>query len=373
MHNLCGRNVIGWLTLLGLVVPVPAWGEVRQINATITAQVQEYVGGVEGSFDSAFEDFGTTSMTLPIQVAAGLLPPEETSTNGFIAQAFADFRDPAAATSRNPGEFGLETDAYAQGPDIHFAGEAVAAETRRVVFSGDELSLLAGEDQQRVQSSVFVSGAAVIWSQDPGRDLTGLSVSLRISVEQRLPDAAPLVVFQASLTVQGAPDAVVTLDSPDGIVATLGGPELISAVGGFTEPQLLQELADLGRLHLLLIPRQELTYFYTVPRDVEFDLTATVESRAVNLPGGTGVGAVFGRTFETLTEVIGQSTAAASKGAALQAAVNAAMLDAPASRREPGDAPVAASPAVLCGAMGAGTLGMTFGLLLAALSVRRLD
>ncbi|MFH0982736.1 MAG: hypothetical protein V2A79_14525 [Planctomycetota bacterium] len=368
------RSALGLSALLGLLFVPPVRAEIRQIDATISAEVQEFISREEGSFDSAFEEFGATSATLPIHVAAQLLPPEDAPTNGFTAAAFADFRDPKASPIPNPAEVGLETHVYSREPETNFAGHAIATEKRKVSLSAEELGLLEGETERPVLSSVFVSGAVVIWSADPARDLTGLSVSLEITVEQQLPDADPQAVFHALLTAAGGPDGTITLDSPDAIFALLGGPELIHAAAGFTEAELLDELAALGQVYLVIIPRQELGYFYSAAEDTEFDLEATFEARAVNLPGDTGIGAVYGRSFEALAQAISASVADATKGAATQAAMNLAMEKARAPARvEPGDAPRAATNSGACGALGAGMLAMTFALLLAAVGTRRWD
>ena len=366
------RNVFAWLTLLGLVVAPHARAEILQIDARLSAEVQEFVAGEEGSFDSAFEEFGTTSAVLPIQVAARLLPPEDTGTNGFVAGAVADFRDPAASLTPNPGEFGLETHTSSAGPERSFLGRAVATEKRGIIFSAEELDRSADESERPVRSSVFVSGAAVIWSEDPARDLTGLSVTLQIVIEQQVPDADPVTVFEALLTVEGAPNGQVTLHSPDGILAVLGGPDLITAAAGYSEDELLEELAALGHVHLVLIPEQELTYSYTAPEDVEFAIEADVEARVVNVPGGTGVGAVFGRSFEALVQALSGTVHTRTKGAATQAAVNAALANtATVDASEPEQGRAFASPASPCGVIGVGTLAMTFALFLVMVWVRR--
>jgi len=366
------RNAVVLSVLLGFVFAPSAPGEILQIDATISAEVQEFINGEEGSFDSAFEEFGATSATLPIDVAARLLPSDDASMTEFLASAFADFRDPAVSGTPNPAEFGLEANAYSTDPSQRFASHANANEKRRVTFSAAELDLPENETERPVRSSVFLSGAVVIWSQDPTRDLTGLSAGLRITIKQKLSDADPLVVFEASLTAQGAADAQVVLDPPDGeIVALIGGSGLIAPTADFTEDQLLDELTALGNVHFVIVPEQTLTYLYSAAREVEFELEADFDIEVVNVPDGTGVAAVFGRPFRNLAGVIAERAHTQTKGAALQAAVNAAMADAQTS--PPNEPPARAvlksqSP---CGVLGAGMLGMVFALLLAAGGVRR--
>ena len=365
------RIAIALSALGGLSAGTPALGAILQVDATVTAQVQQFIGGQEGSLDSAFEEFNATTATLPIEVAAELRPPEGAASNGFVAAAFADFRDPTLSTSRNPQEFGLETGAYTPEPDISFSSQAVATETRRVAFSSTDLNLGLGETQRQVFSSVFVSGAAIVWSPAPARDLTGLSVRLHVTVERLEAENEPVVVFDGLLTAAGGPDGTLTVDSPDGIQFELGGPELLSAADGSTAETLQQELAALGDVQVLLVPDQELSYSYAAQPDVEFQLRATLESEVVSLPGGTGLDAVFGRTFETLAGLIADSTASFAKGEATQAALNAAIL-AGRTRVEPDEATLATPRGPLCGALGGGTLGLSLAFLLTVAAARRL-
>lgn len=369
------RNTV-WLIVVFAFALVPrAQAEIRQINATVSAEVQEFVAGEEGSFDSAFEEYGETSSALPLMVVARLLPDEGATTNGFVANAFADFRDPSASATHNPSEFGLETTAYSRAPDVRFANRASASENRRVVFSPTELDLQNDETKRPVISSVFISGAVAVWSEDAHRDLTGLSANLRITIEQQLPEEVdPIRLFEALLTVRGVSDGTIAFDSPDDIFAIMGGPELIAATADFTEDQLLEELAGLGNVYLVLIPEQELLYMYDAVAGVEFDLKATVEVQASNLPGGTGVAAVFGRPFEALAHAVSETARAQTKGAATQAAVNAALADTEVTRRiEPAGAAAVSTGGSLCGAIGIAALAMTFALLLGAVGVRRLQ
>ena len=216
-------------------------------------------------------------------------------------------------------------------------------------------------------SSVFVSGALVLWTEQTDRDLDGLVAELRIIVEREAPDQEPEILLEATLTAEGTTGGDIRIASPDGIFALAGGPELISATAGFTQGQLLGELAGLGRTHLIIIPGQELPYIYQAAPEIEYTLKATFEAVSSNLPEGTGVAAVYGRTFENLAGIISGLSGTQTKGIATQSAVNAAIRNA---RVEP-DAAGTTNGRVLCGTIGFGTLAMTLGLLLVAGRLRR--
>ncbi|MCP4593923.1 MAG: hypothetical protein GY842_24580 [bacterium] len=355
------RTILSLVCLAGGYVAWPAHAEIVSIDATIRAEVQEFVGGEEGSFDSAFEEFGATSATLPIHVAARLLPTEGASTNAFVGAAFADFYDPAVSPNRNPGEVGLETDVYAPSAEVNFAARAVATETRRVVFNAEELLLEPGDTDREVISSVFVSGAVVIWWADSLLDLTGLSVELGVKVEKQTADADGDAepVLEARLSVVGTAEGTLNVERRDGIFAVVGGTELISATAGFTESELLDELAGLGRVHIIIIPEQELPYSYPAEEDVEFDLRATFEAQTANLPGGTGVAAVYGRSFEELATMVAHLAPTETRGAATQAAVNAAIAESESPRggQQTSATRLGAFSGNPCGVIGLGTLG----------------
>lgn len=363
------RLILGSCLVLGLVAARPARGEIVRLEGVLSAEVQEFGGG--GSSDAAFEELGETA-DLPLQVVASLLPPEGQPITDFAALAIADLRDPTASLLRNPGEIGLETNLYSRDPEIRFTGEALVNETRGVIFSPAELPLGFGQAESPVFSSVFASGAIVIWSEEPGYDLTGLFASLQITVTQQLPEVEPTVVFEAGITANGQSSGQISVATEGGLVAIVGGRELLSIPLGFTGVDLNQELDQFGVFHVVLIAEQELVYEYAGVPNVEFDLDAQFEAQTANLPGGTGVGAVYGRSFQALAQAIEQAVGPQSKGLATQAAVNEAMAEANGSGSSIRGATAFPLSGGLCGAVGPVFLTGSLGLLLAAGLIRRL-
>ena len=126
---------VGLVLLAGLAYVPAAQAELIEFQATINAEVQEYVAGEPGSIDSSFEEYGATSNTLPLAATARLAPAEETAAKDFLAMGFADFRDPTESPERNPGEFGLEADVYSGEPEQSFKSSVHAIEERQVVFT----------------------------------------------------------------------------------------------------------------------------------------------------------------------------------------------------------------------------------------------
>lgn len=385
----------------GLLGGTPALAEVLALHATLEAEVRQFVDGQEASFDSAFEEFEETSSTLPLNVTAHLEPSAELSESDYWGAALGDFRNPALALLPNPAEFGAEAHAYAADSDTHLECSVVVVEEREVRFSADDLrpSLLDlpflspspdgsssdlgsgpstdqgplslsdqvlppdGENSpRRVRSTVFVSGAVLVWSADPQRDLEGLGADLEFVVEQRLPESDPVVVKNVGLRIEGAAGGAVIFTPVGDLFAFAGGPEILSPVLGFTSQQLLQEIASLGRLRLVIVPPQGLTYAYDAPVDVPFSLQATVRIKTVNLPGDTGVAAVFGRSFAELAQAVGATSGMKVSGEATQASVNRAVSTAQAPRIEPTDAAARSRGTLPCGVLGAEALLLPVGL-----------
>ena len=326
--------------------------EVVDIRAYLETTVTEMVMGEPASTDTSVESFPETSLTLPIEVFAGLgdFTGELDVPHG--GRGLASFEDPTLSVTPNPAEFGVEADCYSLEEGVAYEVVSEAAEVRDVFFGVGELGGADDSEQQWVGSTVFVSGAVVVWSDDPERDLSGLIAEFDFTVVQETGTNGEEMVFEASLAVEGLPQGEVSLDYTSVLSAVLGRPELLLSVGGPATSGIVGQLEDIGSVHLVIVPAQEIDYAYLVTPGEEFKLRANVRCRSVNLPEGTGVAVVFGRPFSELAGVIDPVMAKPS-GAAVQAAVNRAILETgPSTERG-----LMRSP--LCGAfglLGVGTL-----------------
>jgi hypothetical protein len=114
---------------------------------------------------------------------------------------------------------------------------------------------------------------------------------------------------------------------------------------------------ELGQLHVVLIPDQDLPYFYTATPDESFALEAKITSRTVNVPGGTGVATAVGRPFTDLSEGL-DATTGLTGGESVQSALNAARETLqPADLAGPANAN-ADNTGPLCGAIGSANLAL---------------
>ena len=359
----------GLLAVLAAVLPPgAAYGELLSFDVTLESKTQEFIAGEPVSFDQSFEDFLLTTADLPVQVASRLVVPTVDDSLVAAGQGFADYFEPVMSVNVNPEEFGLEASCFSIVPDYAHEVTARAVEDRTIQFTRQELDSEAGEERD-IESSVYLSGAIIVWSQDPARDLTGLTARMTFTVDQfrgadgSETDGDGLNLFRAVVGVEGsAGGAVAPNIAGEGdadVQYVFGGPETV--LQRVTGSELLEEYFDLmGQVYVLLIPNQAIDYQYQAEAGEEFELVAEFIVEAKALPDGTGVSAVFGRGFEALAEQIAEAFADVD-AQEVESAVNRAQIEAGQSLTLPandGDTTAADNGTALCGATGFGTLGL---------------
>lgn len=372
-HSYSRRNIVVVAALVVLGASFDARAAILQIDARISAAVQQFDSGDPSSSDSAIEEFRSTSASLPIQASASLLEAlQDGSESAFGAVAFSDFRDPTQSAVANPGEFGLEANVFSLDLFVNFEATADVVERRRVLFNATELESIEGETEREVSSGVFISGAVLMWTLDPTRDFSGTAVDFDITVTRELEGEAAETVLSSFATAAGQANGEIAFSATEGIVARVGGAELLTTAIGPLGSQLEQELEGLGRVHLILIPEQELNYRYLAPLDVEFDLVANLSVTSTNLPAGTGAGAVFGRSFQELAQVIAEFVGRRTDGTLTQRAMNKALSDLQSQDQGPDGGEAAVQTRTACGLLGMQIIALPLALMgLRLLSRRR--
>ncbi len=359
----------GLIALAGLLIGgAVARADIINIQARIATEVQELVGDEPVALDSAVELFPTTSDTLPIQVTAGLGEPE---SGGVIGAGVAVLRDPTLVVdSPNPGELGIEATCASADPSVRYEATSTAVETRKIAFSPTDLDTLF-KQALPVNSVFFLSGAMVIWADEPGQDLTGVDTEVIVRVTRRAASDAGDVssgqtLLEAHLRMVGVSDGKVQVRRSGAIRYALDGTSSLLAdqesMSDSSDPQLVTQsvdvaLANFGAFHLLVVPMQALPYSYAGQVGRSFVLEATIEVRASNVPGGTGAAAAFGMPFSQLAAALNISLDAYDAAEAIQAAVNAVEM-----------ADDGGAPAVIHTSRGAGACG-AFGVEAAAMLV----
>ncbi len=295
------------VTLAGIVPSAQA--VVRSVSAEIRGEVQAFVNDQAESSDLAIENFGGTGLTPPITVRANLQHLD--SENAAIAEAIAaaDFRDPTqGGPQRNPGEIGIEADCYSNEPATRYEMNSSVVERRVIVFDASELGdPLLG--RQTVRSAVFASGAIFAWSIDANRDLTGLFgevsfVIRRIETDEAGDTTDETVLLDQTVALRGGPNGSITLDNDSDLFVFAGDISILPAaqesIGAI--PQV--DLDSLGSAQVAIILQQDIEYEYEAQEDQELILEATFTTRIANLPDGTGVVAVFGRSFDDASDIL---------------------------------------------------------------------
>lgn len=272
--------------------------EVLDVRGSISAEAAEFVDGEPGSTDRAFEALPQTLAEFPLEAIAGLgdFSGEQQST--FGALGVSSLSDPFSTDNRNPAELGLEAEAYSTDAAISYEVSADAVETRTVRFSAEELDT--NQPSRTVRGTVFLRGAAIIWSQEQGRDLTGMSVKFDFKIIKDTGTNGGEVLLETGFVATGSNGSQVVIRDAELLSLEVGSPNVLVRLFGEESEDEAAALSSIGRVQLVLLPPQEVSYEYEVVVDEEFDLRAETAVRVTNLPGGTGAGVTVGRPFRSL-------------------------------------------------------------------------
>lgn len=272
--------------------------EVLDVRGNISAEVNEFVAGENGSSDRSFEDFPQTIPTFPIEAIAGLgdFFGELGATSGSRGAALLD--DPQSSETRNPAELGLEAEAFSVDQDVSYESIASAVESRTLRFSAQELGT--SQPSQTLRSVVFLRGAALLWTSEQGRDLSGMSVEFDFKIIKDTGTNGGETVFEVGFEATGTNGAQVMINADESLNLISGTPSVLVQRFGDTAQDEADNLSRIGRVRLILLPPQELSYEYEAFVDEEFELRAESTVRVVNLPNGTGAGIALGRPFQSL-------------------------------------------------------------------------
>jgi len=293
------RTAMPATALLWISTAAPA--EITSLTGSAEVVIQELRNGRAGKRTQVLETFPGTSNTLPLQVFARQSSADPNSP--AAAAAAAQFADPRESTQPNPEEFAVNMTANSFAPGVAYECRAVLTEERGIRILSGEVNRAEGRPVG-LTGRLFLDGALAIHAGEGGRDLSGASVRVSVTIDQLRPGQEAQRVFSGSIELNGQP----------------GGRVSVSAGGAFPIATLvltdLSFVADeFGTFHVLIIPDIVIDYDYDAIVGEEFTLRAMVETTMVHPAGGVGVAAVLGTPTETLTEVIGltQGQQAAAK------------------------------------------------------------
>jgi len=339
---------------------------VETIDATVSAEVREFLGSDVINSDSAIESLGETTSNLPLMVEAIL---QQTSTAHTGAGVKTVFSDPRTTLSPDPNEFGIAVVGCSTNDDVAYVAVGSASETRNVIFTADEMGASEGT-ALTANSYFYLDGLLLIWSEQGSADLTGTSASMSLSVEQRRPgDDRGTTVLQASLSLAGP--------SSGGMNVPLGGDVTFTASGDLCSENVIQMdisdlLPELGIVQLVIIPDIAIPYPYAAAVAEPFTLRARIEGEAHNRPQ-TGAAVMLGVSLDELSDMIdnltGQSEVGAELDLIIQGLLSAGLMPAKPLPDSDGATKVTLEPQAhwlpfvpssFCGMLGAESAALTF-------------
>ncbi len=361
----------GVLQLILALAVLPTVGKdalaaVLAVDASVATVVQELIDGRPASVNADDDTRGPDGAYVPLSAFAELISTD--LQGALIAQGrgLAVFHDPTRLDQPNPEELALEVACYSNAESVSYLVAASTVETRTIRFNLSEIAF--GIDGTRtVESRVFLSGAVVFWAQGPGADFQSVIAEINLVVSRGGVEA-PL--FDSGLTLGVGNDGIITTETTGPIQSGLISIDELAHRGVDEQTiSVLRDVADEGSLVIVAIPLQGHAYRYVARASESFEISARLETRIRNAPGGTGVAVALGRPFSELAAFIEQGLPGV-KGAAIERAINET-VDSLRPADSQSESPVAnRRGAALCGALGGGVLG-TMLLPVSWLSLRR--
>ncbi len=353
------RGPVGYAFAFGLffLCSDTAVAEILRTAASVSATSQELMGGEPASVTSSTDELLPDASNLPLRASAELTSTDLDGALIAMGLSFSGFDDPTRLDQPNPEEFAIEAACYSDDAGVSYFVESVATETRVVRFGDDELDF-ATESIQEVQSSVFLSGAIVVWTGEGAGDLSAMDGVVSVSVTR---DGGE-VLFETSVLIRGDADGNISTVT-DGVV--VANAVSVSELVGFgldaASGAVLESIENSGTLVVLILGAQEHTYTYAVEQDVEYELSAKLSASLSNAPGETGMAAALGRPFSNIAAFVEAGLLGAG-GESVQGSINKAISE---QSVDPDPDPVLEDESAegsltspMCGAMGVEVLGI---------------
>lgn len=288
------RTTLGGLaTVVCLAWAASAWAVVETIDATVTAEVQEFIGSEIVNSDAAFESLDETTGNLPLIVQAGFDQFNEVEDSIAAVRARAVFSDPRLSVTLNPKEFALEAAAFSVDPGIFHTGRAESTETREITFLSEEIGNNPDGTPVQAISQFFLDGLMAVWGDFVELESGGTVAVVNLNVVQTPSgEASPTTVLEAAITLTHNPD---------------GTPSL-SVTGALTADNVIlidasSVLPELGEVFFVLIPEIGIPYVYDAVVGEPFQLDARIEVSVENEPD-TGAGVALGLEFDQIQSAI---------------------------------------------------------------------
>jgi len=281
-------SAVALLATAWLASVAPA--EIISYAGSASAQMKELKGGSVTNTALQEKRYPDPNETLPLQVLARLFSDAERSGGSAAAQ----FADPQTVSGDNPEEFAINLALDSIGPTLLYQANASAQELRTIRFRSSDVGGAADGQVVSLQGKLFLDGALSMFSSEGGiTDLSGASVTLKVTVVKEVTGQAAQTVFSGTLNVAGGPDNAVNATAEGDLPLK----NIFDANLSALDPQL-----EVFRVFVL--PAVTLNYTYDAIVGQQFALRATVAVEAANIPGGMGVAAILGTPVQTLQDII---------------------------------------------------------------------
>ena len=283
--------------VIALVWPIaPVLAGTTSFTGAAAAQITGFRGGAQSGQDSDSATFSDPNGTLPLQVVARLVDPNNASTAGADAAGVvgAQLADPRTSSGgADTDEFAIDLALSSISTEISYTAQATSEELRNILYAPGELGPESAGATVQLEGRVFVDGAVAIFADQSAMNFTGAFTRLRVTVTKQVEGQSPEQVFLGTLELTGGADRQVT--------PTHGGN--FPTAGIFTT-DLSSVDASLSVFQVMVFPNLAINYPFDAVVGQAFTLHAVVEVDAQNVPGGVGVAAVNGTPVSSLNNVV---------------------------------------------------------------------
>jgi hypothetical protein len=290
------RSILGLLPLAAaLCGATSTLAEITSISGSASVAIQQFGAGGQTDTNEATKTYPGTDAVLPLQVVVRL------SDEDAAGSAAAQFADPQTAAGPNPEEFAINLTLNSLVPDLYYVAQASATEVRGVLLQPADVGLAAAGQTVELRGRLFLDGVLAVFAVAEATDLTGVTISMRVTIVKEAEGSEAEQVFSGALTITGADQQQVN-------AAVAGG----FPTRGILDADLSALDPELGVFRVFILPNLILDYAYSAVVGQPFTLRATIEVEAANQPDGVGVTAILGAPIETLQEVIEATRGAAA-------------------------------------------------------------
>ncbi len=320
IRSLCGKPF--WtasVIVVGVMVSRGA-AEIVSLDARVSTTVQELIDSEPASFSEDSESRDVDGGNIPMSALSDIVSTDLSGQPVARGFGLGGFADPTRLDQPNPEELTVEAACYSNDESVSYRVTAAVEEARTLRFSRSEVSFEA-TGAREFESSVFLSGAIVVWATRGDADLAGLECEVHFEVAR---DGIQNPLFQTGVNLRGVGRVVETTTSGSIQFDEIEVAELAERGVDQISVDALREVSEQGILMIFAVPEQRFSYRYSAMADEAIGVIARLEARIRGTPDGVGAAVVMGRPFAELAEFI-EAGIPGAKGEPVERAINEAI------------------------------------------------